>query len=231
MKDKIKHIANKTKNDRGVVIVEAAIVFPVMFFILLFIIFIGNLFYEQARVDDIVMRYAIKGAQCVTDPFLYDMYASDGASVPKDPGSLILEPYRYVLSFSENGCIGTVEKNLSTELKNEINSGSLVFFDNTGGKYLSSENDQPCTFKNHFLYSSFVVQVTYQVKIPISFMDTSSPTILKMSSRAEVPVGDTDEFIRNIDMAVDLLERTSLGEKIESVFDKVTSFINKFASK
>lgn len=231
MKNKIKCITEKLKKERGAVIVEAAIVFPVMFFILLFIIFIGNLFYEQARVDDIVMRYAIMGAQCSADPFLDDMYNSDGTAVPKNPSELKLEPYRYVLGFSEGSSISEVENLLSRKIKEEINSGGIIFFDNSKAKYISTENGKICEFKNHFLYSTFVVQVTYEIKIPISYMDASSPTLLKMKSRAEVPVSDTDEFVRNIDMAVDLIEDTKLGQTISGIFDKVNKFIKSFANK
>lgn len=229
MENKVKHITEKMKNERGVLIVEAAIVFPVMFFILLFIIFIGNLFYEQARIDDIVMRYAIRGAQCVADPFLDEMY--QGQSVPTDPGAVELEPYRYIFGFTKDSSISQIENMLTKKIQEEINSSSLIFFENTGGKYLSSENGKICEFKNHFLYSTFVVQVNYEVQIPISFMNASKPTILRMSSRAEVPVSDTDEFVRNIDMAVDLIAETKIGQTIESVFKKVGDFINSFASK
>lgn len=231
MKDKIKHITEKLKNNKGALIVEAAIVFPVTFFILLFIIFIGNLYYEQARVDDIVMRYAVRGAQCVADPFLDSMYETDGRSIPSDPGSLSLEPYRYVLGFTQNSSISQIERSLSSEIQSEINSNSLIFFNGTGAKYVSTENDNICSFKNNFLCSTFVVQVNYQVQLPISFMDMSKPILLRMTSRAEVPVSDTDEFVRNIDMAVDLVEDTKLGKSISSIFQKVCGFIENFASK
>lgn len=231
MKTKVKHITKKLADTKGVLIVEAAIVFPVMFFILLFIIFIGNLFYEQARVDDIVMRYAIMGAQCAADPFLDDMYKSNGTSVPHDPKSVTLEPYRYVMNFSESSSISEIETMLSKKVQEEINTGSLVFFDGVGTKYLSSENKKICEFQNHILYSTFVVQVNYEVQIPISYMDMSQPTIMRLKSRAEVPVSDTDEFIRNVDMAMDLLEETKAGQTIAGIFEKVTGFISNFAAK
>ena len=230
MKDKIKNITEKLKNNQGALIVEAAVVFPVTFFILLFIIFIGNLYYEQARVDDIVMRYAIRGAQCVADPFLDSMYKSDGTSVPTDPGELKLEPYRYIFGFGQNSSISQVETYLTTKIKEEINDNSLIFFDGTGAKYVSTENGSICEFKNNFLCSTFIVQVNYQVKIPISFMDMSKPILLRMTSRAEVPVSDTDEFVRNIDMAVDLIEDTKFGQSIAGIFEKVGGFIDKFAN-
>ena len=41
----------------AVAIVEATFVFPIMFFVLFFIMMMGNIYYQQARIDDIVSRY------------------------------------------------------------------------------------------------------------------------------------------------------------------------------
>ena len=229
MKDKIKNLITGTKNERGALKVESAIVFPVMFFVLFFIIFIGNLFYEQARVDDVVMRYAIQGAQCVADPFLYDMEA--GHKVPTDVDELDLEPYRYILGSLTEGSISAVEDKISAKVKEEVNNSSLIFFKNSKANYVGTDNGKIAEFKNYIIYSTFVVQVNYEVKFPIRFLDDNSLTVARMSARAEIPVSDTDEFVRNIDMAVDLLERTKLGQTIGSVFEKVGSFINSFAEK
>ena len=229
MKDKIKNLTEKLKSNKGALIVESAIVFPVMFFVLFFIIFIGNLFYEQARIDDIVMRYAVMGSQCVADPFLYDIEATN--AVPTDVDELVLEPYRYILGSFADGSISAVEDKLSDDVEAEVNNSSLIFFHNSNANYVGTDNEKVAYFKNYILYSTFVVQVNYEVKFPIRFLDDDRLTIAKMSARAEVPVNDTDEFIRNVDMAVDLLEDTGGGQAIKGIFEKITSFINSFAEK
>ena len=229
MKDKVKNLTEKLKNNKGALIVESAIVFPVMFFVLFFIIFIGNLYYEQARIDDIAMRYAIMGAQCTADPFLYDMEATN--AVPSDVDELVLEPYRYILGGFADGSISAVEDKISEKVKQEVNNSSLIFFNNSNANYIGTDNDKVAHFKNYILYSSFVVQVNYEVKFPLSFMGEDKLTMMKMSARAEVPVNDADECIRNVDMAVDLVEGTEAGDFIKGIFDKITGFINAFAQK
>ena len=227
MKVKIKNIVNKIKNEKGVLIVESAIVFPVMFFVLIFIIYIGNLYYEQARIDSIVRTYAVKGAQCVADPFLYDAAASD--AVPSDVETLRLEPYRYLLGSFTDGSISAVENKISAKVKEEINNTGLIFFKNTHANFTGSDNAKVAYFKNYVLYSTFVVQVNYEVKLPFRYFNQDI-SIAKMSARAEVPVSDTDEFIRNVDMAVDFVADTGVGQKISGVFEKMKSFIDKFAN-
>ncbi len=232
MNNKAKAIRNKYINklisQKGAIIIEASIVFPVMFFVLLFIIFIGNVYYEQAKVDEIVLKYAIKGAECVADPFLYDI--ANGGSLPtKLEDVKDIEPYRYILGSVTEGSVSEIEDEISQDVKDAINDTSLIFFGNSKANIVGSDNDKIATFKNYVVYSTFVVQVNYEVKLPITFLGEECPTIVSMSSRAEVPVSDTPEFIRNVDMAVDILEGTKAGDAIKKIFTKAGEFINKFS--
>lgn len=220
-------IRQKLHNERGaMVIVEATIVFPVMLFVLLFIIFIGNTYYEQAKVDDIVLRYAIKGAQYVADPFKQSM---EKGNVPTNTKEIMLAPYRYLPLLSDFGYISDVEKELSKRVTNEIKQGGMIFFNNANARIVGGEDGNIARFENHVLYSTFVVQVQYQIKFPIRFLGEERPTIVNLTSRAEVPVNDQTEFIRNVDMAVDLLQGTSFGNTISSMFKKINGFIEKLS--
>ena len=228
IKSRVTKELNKMTNERGAIIVEASIVFPVMFFVLLFIIFIGNIYYEQAKVDEIVLKYAVKGAECVADPFLYDV--SSGGGLPKKMSDVKdIEPYRFILGSITDGSVSAIEDKISQDIKDEINDTSLVFFGNSKANIIGSDNDKIATFNNYVIYSTFVVQVNYEIKMPIAFLGDDYPTVVKMSSRAEVPVSDAPEFIRNVDMAVDILEGTKAGDAIKKIFTKAGEFINKFS--
>lgn len=228
IKSRVTKELNKMTNERGAIIVEASIAFPVMFFVLLFIIFIGNIYYEQAKVDEIVLKYAVKGAECVADPFLYDV--SSGGGLPKKMSDVKdIEPYRFILGSITDGSVSAIEDKISQDIKDEINDTSLVFFGNSKANIIGSDNDKIATFNNYVIYSTFVVQVNYEIKMPIAFLGDDYPTVVKMSSRAEVPVSDAPEFIRNVDMAVDILEGTKAGDAIKKIFTKAGEFINKFS--
>lgn len=229
MKNRIKNIKNRIKDERGIVsIVEATIVFPVMFFVLFFIIFIGNMYFEQAKVDDIVMRYAIKGAQCVKDPFEYSIDKGNG--IPTSTKNLMIAPYRYILGGLSGSSISTIEDNISNDVKKEIQDGSLIFFSDANANHVGTDNDKIATFNNHVVYSTFVVQVNYQLKFPIRFLGDDYKTVLNVSSRAEVAVDDCAEFVRNVDMVADLFGDTKAGESIKSAFKKINSFIGQFSN-
>ena len=229
MKDKIKNIKQQFKNESGLVIIEAAIVFPVMFFVLFFILYIGNLYYEQARVDDIVATYAVKGAQYSADPSQKAMEEKE--EVPTEVNGQHLEPYRYIFGgIGDGGSIGTIEDEISAQVKKEIAESKLVFFGNFQAKYTGTDNkNKVAEFHSYVLYSQFVVQVNYELRFPIRFIFVEDPVVAKFSSRSEVTVSDAPEFIRNVDMAIDLLDGTKGGDYIKNLFDKINAFVGKFS--
>lgn len=232
MKDETKNIKRKIQDETGAMIVEAAIVFPVMFFVLFFIIFIGNMYYEQAKVDDIVLKNAVKGAQLVADPIQAYMESNNG-SLPADITQMPdIEPYRYILgSLSDTGSIAQIENKISQNVIDEINDTSLIFFDNSKANVLGTDNEKIAHFKTYVVYSTFVVQVNYEIKFPFRFLGNENATIFKLSSRAEATVNDAPEFIRNVDMAVDLFEGTAAGNTIKGVFNKMNDFIRKITGE
>lgn len=46
-----------------------------------------------------------------------------------------------------------------------------------------------------------------------------------------VVVSDGDEFIRDVDFAIDIIEDTKLGELAQNAVGKVTEFYNSFKDK
>ena len=59
----------RVKRDKGaVMVVEATIVFPIMFFVIFLIILYGNVMYQKSKIDNYVSAYAQWGAQQCADP-------------------------------------------------------------------------------------------------------------------------------------------------------------------
>lgn len=220
---------NKTKNmvmaEDAFAFVEASIVFPVMFFVLFFIIFIGNAYYQIAQVDSCVEQAAIRGAQYVADPQQYDMkkYGTFPVSIKN------VEPYRYILGEVGDGSINKMEKKVAEEVLDEVNH-SVGFFSKMKPK-VTSNQDSIAEFHNYIIYSTFSVELSYEIKFPIKYLGNKTPSILKLSSHAEVAVDDTTEFIRNVDMTVDLIAGTKAGQAISGLFSKVNGYITKFSQK
>lgn len=90
-------IAKKEKG--AVMVVEATIVFPIMFCVVFLIIFYGNVLYQRSKIDNYVSTYAQWGAQQCADP-LYLQTLKDG-SVVSDTSNVDVKPYRYFGSMGE----------------------------------------------------------------------------------------------------------------------------------
>lgn len=216
-------IKKKLKTENGVVqIVEAAFVFPIMFIILFFLIYMGNAHYIKAQVESVVETYALEGAGYCADPMLETIKQT--GSVPS-LSALKTQPYRYIF-----GGMNDIEAKIGASVEAEISDQSSSFFKNMSPQ-LKTSSANIAKFNNYVVYSTFQVEVEYAVEFPIRFLGAASPTVLTIHARAEVPVNDTAEFIRNTDMVIDLFHGTKIGQSISDVFGKVNDFISNFASK
>lgn len=215
------NIKDILKSEKGAVqIVEATFVFPVMFIILFFLIFIGNAFLIKAHVESVVHQYAVKGANYCADP-LYDTIRSNGGF--PDLGSFENDPYRYIF-----GGMDKVESDISTYVKEDVSKTSSLF---RTMRPTQTNSGDIAKYNNYVVYSTFAVQVNYDIVFPIRYLGESTPPVVSVKSRAEVSVNDTAEFIRNTDMIIDLFSGTGFGQKVSEIFGKINQFISDFASK
>lgn len=198
-------------------IVEATIVFPLVFLILFFLIFLGKAFYQKGKIDSLVTRFAIARAADVADPLLSQI----NGSVPNTNSDV--QPYRYIFSNT-----GSLESSTETDLKSMIAEDNMIF--SLKARDIKTEAD----FENHILYSTFWVEASYTFKFPITLLGMELD-LIKFSSRAEVPVTDVPEFIRNTDMVLDYIERSETAQEgiknVKEAMSKAKSFLSGLGSK
>ena len=206
------------KEDGAVSIIEATFVFPIMFIILFFLIYMGNAFYIKAQIESIAEKYAIEGSNHCADPILKSVESGGFPSV----GSIDIQPYRYIF-----GGMGNVEGDIEGKISNDIEGSSTSFFTNM--KPSIDTND--AKFNNYVVYSTFSVDIVCNVRFPIKFFGGEAPSLLTVRSHTVVPINDTAEFIRNTDMVIDYFHGTKVGQKISDVFAKINDFISSFAGK
>lgn len=81
---------------------------------------------------------------------------------------------------------------------------------------------------NYIVYKEIIVTATKTIKMPVdlSFVGLQNEIPITVSSTAVVQNGD--EFVRNIDLAVDLVSDLSEKYGLDKTFGKVGEFLNKF---
>ena len=213
----MKKIVNE---EQGVVaIIEATIVFPIMFFVIFMLLFMGNIYYQQARLNAVVDVAAVKGAALCADPMLDDIISK--GEVPTSNNDI--QPYRYIFGVSD------IETKIQGEVTDEYNSIGDGFFASMSP--LSASINCDAKFNNNIIAYSFTVQATYDIKVPIRFLGAKAPTIVSLSAKATAPVNDNAEFINNLDMAIDYYESSGLKEKVDKATKKIKGFFDTFGSK
>lgn len=214
------------KEDAAVSIVEGAIVFPVVFFTIAFLIFLGNALHERAKIDSIVLMAATNGAQSITDPF-HTRLVNEGVNaesgvIPPDSGYFKdCMPYRYFFG------IGSVEQEIEDYVVEKITGDNTRLF----AAQINGEPIVKATYNNYILSSSFSVEVDFSYELPFEWAFMELPPLIVINSKAEVPVNDSSEFIRNTDMVMDYFVQSGLQKKMNDIMKKVGDFFNIFGKK
>ncbi len=217
------------KKNNGEVIVEATIIFPIVILCVFLMVFVGNAYLQKCRVEAVVSELAIRGAAQCADP-LGKMIAEKGSG--SEIGDYEIEPYRYVFSgVSKNGSIAKIESDIQSKISSEINNMTPGLF---AGMKPSAESVK-VKYNNFFVYSTFTTEVKCSIPIPMKLPGMTKKFSIKVSCRYDVPVSDTPEFIRNVNMVDDYLEAygvtgkvkdSKAGEAITKAMGKMKEFIN-----
>ena len=222
----MKEILKNFKSEKAVAtIVEATIVFPIVFFTVCFMIFLGNAYFQMAKIETAVTIAAVEGAARCTDPFHSTVTSKkdgDGnISVPIKFNDI--EPYRYILNAGgKDSNISAVEADLKNRLKRIV--GTSGFFLGMTPNVKFSE----VKYNNHFFYATLSVEVKYEITIPMKLIGEKEFTIFSSAARAEVAVNDPADFILNTDMVLDYVESSEIGNKAIEKLQEAMASVRKF---
>lgn len=215
------------EDETGMLIVEATIVFPIMFIIVFMLIYLGNAYSQKCIVESIINEAAIKGAAYCADPILQEIEArqNDLEEDEKIPSfsELKVDPYRYLI-----GGMETIKTYISEEVENRISGVGTGFF---YGMAPDEQTTLKVEFNNHFLYSSFSVSAIYKIPLPIRMLFDDQELYLQVATCTDVPVSDVPEFIRNVNMVEDYMEnygiKQFIGEKVGNLVDSAKKLFGK----
>lgn len=199
----------KLKNEKGVLIIEASIVFPVMFLVIFFLIYAGNVYLQVVRVEAIVQKAAIEGASMCSSALYENVVYGTGDTKP--------QPYRFLSGRSE---AEDTASNLAANAVRSMGDGLLSGMQ----PYGITAN---ATYHNYFVYSYFDLEVKYKIKMPIALL-FSEQMELDYTAYARIPTTDTTELVRNIDFIDDLYKDAGGSQSVGSLFDKLKDKILKF---
>lgn len=208
----MKRPAGDSRSDeRGLVIIEATIVFPVMFLVIFFMIFWGNAFYTKSKAEAITRRIAVAGAAYCADVTLPEVSAGGAAGFSVRS----VQPYRYITGIDLSGSV------IGDALSKEVAAIGTGMFSGMAPR----SPDYSVKFENMLICASVTVDLAYTVSIPIRLPGMEELLAMRVSARARAPVPDAPEMIRNINMVEDYLMQTEADVKLKLAISKAKSIL------
>lgn len=205
----------KLKGEQGAVtIIEATFTFPIVFFVVFFMIMAGEGYYQAARMEYRVTSAAISGAARCENPMLNQLLA-DG-SVPTDPTKPDVMPYRYIFTGESKRIAEGIARDLK---KSALDSKPLLF------KGMSPQNVSVKVEPHMNIFvSSLPVDCSFEIPFPIRMIFSNENLKMRYHIRLNVSIGDPAELVRNVAMIGDMMERSEVATQIAG---KVTDAMNK----
>lgn len=205
-------------NCAGYLTIEISIIFSALFFSLLLILFIGMVLYQEVNLQSLAIQASERGS------VVYSSRVSDMTTNKKEPADFkIRDPYRNV-PFMDGGKKGEytslVNKYVAARLgKRDIISGQ----NKNGGSYTEVED---------YLIAKRVkvnIRSSYQMpggSIPEMFGHKGP---FDVDTTAVSAVVDAPDFVRNIDIVMDVASQTKAFGTVQNGYNKIKEAIQKAA--
>lgn len=204
--ESMKNAKNILRDEKGAVtIIEAALVFPIAVFVIILCIYMGNMIYQQSKMDAI----AVRGAEYLASIYTNPMLTENG--IPTDSTKVNIKPYRYLFGDS---AAEQKTKNYIEGLIASVDSGFFSGMDINGSV-------KECKINNYVVYQTASVEIEYSINLLPMKLFGNSP-LFRCSNATVTAATDSAEFIRNIDMILDYSEQFGLTEKIKQFVGKFT---------
>ena len=117
----------------------------------------------------------------------------------------------------------------------KFDEGSFETFFRSMYKYMFFDDGESVEFKpkktNYIIYKEISVTATQTIKPAINLAMVGADNEIEIVVTGKAVVSDGDDFIRNVDFAVDIFNQTSLGKKAQELVGKAKEFYDKFKEK
>lgn len=205
---------NFIKNKKGIYTIETALVFLVSFTVVLMLIAVSQILYEQVRINAIAQDAAERGA------LVYTVESKDMYTGRIGEGNFDNENVYWRL-FD----VGTEQNERKQKIKKYINTKLNAYKLN---KNTYTDDNINIKFTNYFLYKRISVEIKVEYNVPFGgLLALIIDNPYQLNAYAEASVSDTAEMIRNTDFIMDILDS---NETISNAIDKYQNNIDKLTN-
>ncbi len=206
---------DKKTEQGGYLTVEITMIFSVLFFSLILILFMGMVLYQEVNLQSVAVRASERGS------VVYSSRVSDMTSGTKTLNDFLnRDPYRNV-PFMDGG-----KKEYSSVINQYVNA-NLGKRDVISGTIQNTGNY--VTVEDYMIEKRIKVSIQGGYKMPMD----SIPEMFGMKGPFQVNpsvvsvVTDSPDFVRNVDLAMDVAKQTEIFGKVEEGYNKIRDAIDK----
>lgn len=214
----IKRILSFLNKNEGVLTIEAAVIFPAIFFSLLLVLFIGMVLYQEVNLQSLAVQASERGA------VVYSSRVSDMAAGVKTVDDFkIRDPYRNV-PFMDGGKKGEYTSLINTYVAGRIGKEDILNGDNqNGGNYTVVED--------YLLIKRVKVNLHCSYHLPVDsvaeMFGHQGP--FDVNTTAVSAVVDAPDFIRNVDIIMDVASQSKTFEEVQKRYGEIKEAVQKAA--
>ncbi len=212
----IKHTIQKmlTKQD-GYLTIELTMIFPAIFLSLLLILFMGMVLYQEVTFQSLAVQASERGS------VVYSSRVEDMTTGVKTLDAFEdRDPYRNIPGIDEN------KKKDYRSLINGYVSANLGKRDVIKGTMKNSGNY--VTVDDYLISKRIRVNIKSEHKVPVDSMmemfGLDGP--FSVDTTAVAAVVDSPDFVRNVDLVMDMTKQTELFDNMEKGYNAIRSAID-----
>jgi len=217
----------------GMAVVEATILFPIIIMVFAGFVLLAMYLPEHAILQRITQRTATGLSTMHSDTWVeHTFYSGTYVSLPLEP-----------TSSNRKNVYSTLFHALFTEDESQKAEDTVRYleetlslikvtdsFDNSG--YFNDEQlSVSYAVHNYVVYKEIQVTAVREIDMPVNLSFIGFPKTLTVTATSTAAVQNGDEFVRNMDIAVDFTEWATKKLGVDTKIDKVMESVNTFLSK
>ena len=207
--------SNKNESEKGAVtLIEAVIVFPIMFIIVFIMVMAGNAYFQKSRVERAVVECTLDAASRSANPMLG--YVIDNNGIPHGTNDVEIYPYRYIFTGEMKNIKGQIE----AQLTDRINSMSSIAF-----RGMEPKNVSVSMSLNWYVIASYIdTRCSFKIELPIRMLFSHNNIAFRYDVHLNEPIGDAPNLIRNTSMIQDFIERSEYEKRLNETGNKIQEY-------
>lgn len=230
MKIMLQRIYKRLRSENANTLIENVIILPLIIIVIYFMILASFVIHDHSTLDAAAKRGTIYAARCISDPNYPMILQQSGhqsgmldtnvTQLNADSFNGVgdnIKPYRYLVMNTADIRDATVN-----EISNIIQHTKIPWREIETG-------DIAVKIDNKIIYQNVEVSITARYPLPKIFGNFGLPTEFNYTVTAATAVNDPDEFIRNVDLIIDVcaaIDR-STGGNIQKVLGKLNDMGTK----